>query len=234
MKYRFGSLDKYYDYRINKALKIRKVLNKFKDLKNCKILDIGTGSGIIAYDIGKVSKKVYSVDLEDKRIYSKNYIFKKVKDEILPFKDNYFDIVISNHVIEHVKDYELHLSEAKRVLIKDGIFYLATPNKYWIIEPHYKLPFLSILPRKLANLFVRLKSKSFFNVYPYCYLDKNYYKENLFGYYKLFKTTKKYFNVKDYSVEHLKDNKFYFLYKIFDFFFYYFLPSFIFILTKDP
>ena len=39
------------------------------------------------------------------------------------------DIVISHHVIEHVRDQGLHLDEMHRVLKAEGVAYLATPNK---------------------------------------------------------------------------------------------------------
>jgi ubiquinone/menaquinone biosynthesis C-methylase UbiE len=47
----------------------------------------------------------------------------------LPFADDSFDVVLSNHVIEHVEDQGEHLKELRRVLREDGICYLATPNK---------------------------------------------------------------------------------------------------------
>ena len=34
------------------------------------------------------------------------------------------------------------------------MFYIATPNKLWPIEPHTKLLFLSYLPRNIANRYV--------------------------------------------------------------------------------
>jgi ubiquinone/menaquinone biosynthesis C-methylase UbiE len=47
----------------------------------------------------------------------------------LPFPDQSFDAVVSFEVIEHVLDYHKYLSEVFRVLKRDGIFILSTPNR---------------------------------------------------------------------------------------------------------
>ncbi|MFZ3104255.1 MAG: hypothetical protein WA096_06080, partial [Smithella sp.] len=39
--------------------------------------------------------------------------------------------------------------EVNRLLKKDGICYVANPNKYYPVEPYYKIPFLHYLPQKL-------------------------------------------------------------------------------------
>ncbi|HJT93305.1 MAG TPA: hypothetical protein VJ777_15440, partial [Mycobacterium sp.] len=41
----------------------------------------------------------------------------------------------------------------------DGVAYLATPNKWTVIEPHFKLPGLSWLPKRLADRYVRLAGR---------------------------------------------------------------------------
>lgn len=46
------------------------------------------------------------------------------------------DVILTNHVIEHVGEYESqleHLNEIKR-LLKNGIAYLAVLNKWMLIE----------------------------------------------------------------------------------------------------
>jgi 2-polyprenyl-3-methyl-5-hydroxy-6-metoxy-1,4-benzoquinol methylase len=63
----------------------------------------------------------------------------------LPFPDEYFDVVVSNHVIEHVSDQQLHLSEIARVLKPNGVVYLATPNRLWPWEVHYRVLVLHYL-----------------------------------------------------------------------------------------
>ena len=45
----------------------------------------------------------------------------------LPFDENYFDIVICNHVLEHVADMQKTVAEIHRVLKKGGFAILQTP-----------------------------------------------------------------------------------------------------------
>lgn len=135
--------------RESKARKILKVLKEARgeQIEQLSILDIGTGNGEISSFIGKTND-VCSVDIFDTRQSTANFNF-YLCNESLPFKNESFDIVISNHVIEHVHDQKLHLSEIKRVLKKGGFLYLATPNRLWPYEVHYKLFFLHYLPQPL-------------------------------------------------------------------------------------
>lgn len=142
--------------RKGKAAAILEILKDYKDIRKSQILDIGTGSGIISHEVGKISKNVYSVDIRDERVLKNNYKFKKIKNEKLPFAAGQFDIVISNHVMAHVKDNELHLKEIKRILKKDGVAYLSMLNRIWPLEPNFNLAFLSWLPKKLADFYVKL------------------------------------------------------------------------------
>ena len=51
-------------------------------------------------------------------------------------------------------------SEIYRVLKPYGVCYLAAINSWWPIEPHYKLPFLSWLPKKWADVYVNVTGKA--------------------------------------------------------------------------
>jgi len=149
----------YLKSRKQKAKKIISILKKFKDLKKSTVLDVGVGFGVITSELAKHCKEVRGVDVIDERKSVKGYKFKKVKDASLPFKNESFDIVVSNYVLEHVRDQKKHIDEVYRVLKKDGICYLSTPNKFWLMESHYKLPFLSMLPQKVARIYLKIFRK---------------------------------------------------------------------------
>lgn len=136
--------------RENKAKKIITILKEVlnSELKDCIILDIGTGNGEIVNYLANEAKQVMSVDISNNRDAQLNNFNYLLCNEGLPFKNNVFDIIISNHVIEHVTDNKQHLQEIDRVLKHDGIVYLATPNRLWPWEVHYKLPLLHYLPQK--------------------------------------------------------------------------------------
>lgn len=151
--------------RRKKALKIERLLDLTSWDECIYLLDIGTGVGGIAHYFAtheKIKCIVSSVDVVDNRLLHDNFNFMLMKDTSLPFADNEFDVVISNHVIEHVGDYTAqshHLSEIERVLKPNGIGYLALPNRWMLREPHYKLLFLSWLPKMMRNNYLWLLRK---------------------------------------------------------------------------
>ncbi|MBT6718867.1 MAG: class I SAM-dependent methyltransferase [Nitrospina sp.] len=160
----FANLD--LEMRRKKAKKIADILGDRVELNGAKVLDIGTGSGVCAdYFANHVvgpDGMVAAVDRDDQRLLKNNYHFEIIEGVKLPFESNFFDIVISNHVIEHVGFFSeqlMHLREISRVLKRTGTLYLAFPNKYTLIEPHYKLPFLSWLPQQFSDGYLKLTGR---------------------------------------------------------------------------
>ena len=72
----------------------------------------------------------------------------------LPLPDGSIDLLVFNHIYEHVVDPDAVLAEIRRVLAPDAIGYLGLANRLGVVEPHYKLPFLAWLPRPLAHRYV--------------------------------------------------------------------------------
>lgn len=129
------------------------------------MLEVGTGTGGIAHYFGThadLDCSVDAVDTVDGRRIVEGYRFHRVNGTDLPFADDSFDVILSNHVVEHVGEYPeqvAHLSELHRVMAPNGIGYLAVPNRWMLVEPHYRLAFLSWLPRRWRTPYLRISGK---------------------------------------------------------------------------
>ena len=75
------------------------------------------------------------------------------------FGDGAFDVVVCSQVYEHVADAERLMVEVRRVLRVGGICYFAANNRVMWMEPHHRLPLLSILPGPIADRYVRWAGK---------------------------------------------------------------------------
>jgi SAM-dependent methyltransferase len=64
----------------------------------------------------------------------------------LPFRDQSYDIVFSNSVIEHVGSTEKQARFAGEVRRVGRRFWVQTPNRRFPLEPHLLTPFLHYLP----------------------------------------------------------------------------------------
>lgn len=144
-----------------KAVKIEKLLGLDATTGLIRMLEVGTGSGGIANYFGSHASgrfEVDAVDITDTRLLKHDFRFSLVSDTELPFPNDTFDVVISNHVIEHVGDLaqqHLHMCELSRVLKPNGRGYLAVPNRWMLVEPHYNLAFLSWLPRSMRDGYLK-------------------------------------------------------------------------------
>jgi|GEM_PF-661476 len=144
--------------------KIFQELDREKIDYSGKILDDGCGSGGIAVSFAEECRLVFGLDIcskfegtgikisNERKI--KNLKFIQGNGCNLPFKDNYFDLVISHSVIEHTNSPEDYISEAYRVLKPGGIFFLETPPYYsfegtHLPKPKRPIPFQLFLPRRL-------------------------------------------------------------------------------------
>lgn len=151
-----------------KALKIERLLDLGSLVGPIRLLEIGTGSGGIAHYFAThpaLQCSVTAVDVCDSRQVRDGYEYLSVQGVALPFDDARFDVVISNHVIEHVGDVATqveHLREIHRVLKPAGIGYLAVPNRWMLTEPHYGLMFLSWWPHRWRTPYLRLWRKGEF------------------------------------------------------------------------
>jgi ubiquinone/menaquinone biosynthesis C-methylase UbiE len=146
-----------------KAAKIASVLRHFlgrDDLSGLTAIDIGCSTGYIVDTLRETGMRVIGLDIDVPGLVHANSLFGEHATYLyadgsgLPFEDKSIDVVVLNHIYEHVVDADKVLSEIRRVLRDDGVAYFGFGNKYGVMEPHYKLPFLSWLPKRAADRYV--------------------------------------------------------------------------------
>jgi 2-polyprenyl-3-methyl-5-hydroxy-6-metoxy-1,4-benzoquinol methylase len=181
--------------RENKAKTMVAVFNNYfkADLKFFSVLDVGCSAGFIARYLADHCGQVVGMDIDAPAIEfaqahfkMKNLKFLKSDSMAIEFPANHFDIVICAQVYEHVPDANKLMTQIFRVLKPSGICYFAAGNRLNIMEAHYRLPFLSILPRPLAHFYVRIARKG------------KFYYEKHFSYWTLKKLTGD-FEIVDYT-----------------------------------
>lgn len=70
--------------------------------------------------------------------------------DLSQYEDNEFQLVFSNSVIEHLYNWENQVKMAKECQ-RVGVFhFIQTPNKFFFIEPHYRVPLFNFIPKKAA------------------------------------------------------------------------------------
>lgn len=155
--------------RRRKAAKIQAVLDHFLGedwTSGAKLLDIGASLGWTVEAAAQRGVLSMGVDIDvpglakAKLERDRRCFFACADGEQLPFADSSLDVVVFNHIYEHVVDADAVMAEIRRVLKPAGIVYLGMANRLGVIEPHYKLPFLSWLPQTLADRYIRASGKA--------------------------------------------------------------------------
>ncbi len=134
-------------------------LSRVVSLKDKKLLDVGCGWGGPLFEAYLKGAKCYGLEPNPERIMIAKLLFgykkctiKQGYGEKNPFKDNFFDIVVCNSVLEHVDNIEKTVVEMKRVTKKGGIIYLRVPNYMVPYERHYGIPWIPIKNRVINKL----------------------------------------------------------------------------------
>jgi SAM-dependent methyltransferase len=126
------------------------------------VLDVGCGYGHTAYELAQRCEHVVGIEpfaelarpgMELARDRP-NLEIRHQGIETLDERER-FDLIVLDNVFEHLPDQRGALVKLSAALRPGGVLYLLMPNKLWPIEVHYRLPFLSYLPVRLANRYLR-------------------------------------------------------------------------------
>lgn len=145
----FGHLSVQYKIDFKRFLISLNLLLSLGAIKDKKILDVGSGIGILVGALSNLGADAVGIDKfifqDEKQNFYTISDFKKLEsiwqkgkikiiksdivNESLPFPDETFDVVVSDATIEHLPDSPKDLFlEVRRVLKKNGLFLVTTPN----------------------------------------------------------------------------------------------------------
>jgi SAM-dependent methyltransferase len=145
-----------------------------------RILDFGCGAGQTVFKLREMGFEAYGFDIHDYVAYRSDadrqwFRFSKSTSQqssaftidpetySIPFEDDFFDVVHSTSVLEHVLDVRPMFRECSRVLRRDGIAVHFYPDKYLLVEPHLYVPLASFVQFKAwLRLWIRLGAKNEF------------------------------------------------------------------------
>lgn len=108
-----------------------------------RYLDFGCGGG----EIVRADDRVWGCDDFSLNTNPQHPRIREAASGQIPFPDDWFDVVFTNMVFEHVKDLSGVLGEMRRVLKPDGVSVHLFPSLEVWREGHCGIPFAHRLPR---------------------------------------------------------------------------------------
>jgi ubiquinone/menaquinone biosynthesis C-methylase UbiE len=157
--------------RLQKARKtVAVILDALKqagiDPGETRLLDIGCSTGILTRHYAEFFGRTVGIDIDDGAVEwarqnrAKENVSYRIADSMeLPFLTGEFDLVTCTHIYEHVPDAQRMLDEIRRVLKPGGLCYFAAENRIRLWDGHYNLPLVTLLPKPIADLYVRVTGR---------------------------------------------------------------------------
>jgi SAM-dependent methyltransferase len=130
-----------YVWRSGQDRRLLMIRDACPDLAQARVLDDGCGLGTYVGKLSTLAPEVYGLDYEHERVREGvrrlgRGVLVCGAGERLPFADATFDLVLSNEVIEHVRDDREALAEMARVTRPGGRVVLFCPNRWYPVEQH--------------------------------------------------------------------------------------------------
>ncbi len=129
--------------------RLRMVLDCLKDENKTfdSIIEVGFGSGILFPELKELCHNLYGIDkYSDLDIVTNMLALEKIEASIcisdifsMPFKDGFFDALVSVSMVEHIEDLDSAFIEMKRVMKKGGILSIGFPSDRKLLDLYFKL-----------------------------------------------------------------------------------------------
>ncbi len=149
-----------------------------QDLSGKFMLDAGCGNGMLTEYFSQKGPTMIGIDFStsvfeaEKRRHSENCCFVQGNLMSPPFKDETFDIIVSNGVLHHTPDTELTFRSVAKVVKQNGIFYLWLYSRkgtiYWKFKRRvfdYLRMVICRMPSWGQKFSVRVITNILYNIY---------------------------------------------------------------------
>jgi SAM-dependent methyltransferase len=122
------------------------------------LLDMGCGRGAFVGKLRKLGWRAFGIEV-DARFVQAGVVIERLFNEQSPiltvlredgraaFPEGFFDVILSNQVLEHIGDLDTAVAEMRRLLKPGGMMLHYFPAKFRLVEPHYRLPLVHWLPK---------------------------------------------------------------------------------------
>ena len=139
-----------------------KRLSKFYDFfnitSNTRLLDVG--GNMFFWDLARTQKlampKITIINTyQTSESLPENIKWVVGDGKKLPFEDLSFDIAFSNSVIEHLYSWESQVQFANEIKRVAPNYFVQTPSKNFIVEPHFLTPFIHWFPKNVQKNLVQ-------------------------------------------------------------------------------
>jgi SAM-dependent methyltransferase len=157
-----------------------------------RVLDVGAGTGTTSHALARRYREVVAIEPVLERVqfmqhrfgqeHLSNVTVVRTSLGLLPFAPASFDLVAMNGVLEWVPEGQsgdpralqlAALANAYRLLRPGGYLYLGIENRFvpgyffGYSDPHCGLPFVTVLPRRLARWYAKRKGQAGYRNYLY-------------------------------------------------------------------
>lgn len=131
--------EEFYDKQTKDEKHLEMIMNYLNVKAGMKILDLGTGTGYLAFPFAQnyPDAEIIGLDIVKKTLEEnckkadkaglKNVKFVSYEGLNFPFPDNTFDIVMTRYALHHFPEINNALKEISRVLKTNGILFLSDP-----------------------------------------------------------------------------------------------------------
>jgi len=128
--------------------------------QDIKILELGCGTGGLWKDLKKSfhNCEIVLSDLSEgmlqksrENLEETGFQYQLIDFHQIPYPDNYFDVVISNHNLYHATDLDRVLAEIVRVLTENGNFYATTNSEEHLAQLQALVGLAQLWPNRILT-----------------------------------------------------------------------------------